>query len=205
MLIAIQDQVTVSVTVDESLTFTISQGTACTGDTGSPTSINASVTATTVPFGTVNLDAFYVGCQDLNVATNASGGYIVTGEENRSLKSIAGTLISNGTCDGACDFDTGAAWATAGNNGLGYFCENTGSTPCSTTVDTTSEYKTLACTGAVTTDCLPTGSEAAQTILTRAGPQSADEGRIHYKLSVDAAQAAGAYSNTVTYIATPTF
>lgn len=201
--------VTVSATVDETLSFSMAQGAACAGDTGSPVSINADVTATSVPYSASTVlaaNTFYVGCQDLTLSTNGSGGYSVTSEENTSLRDTGiSQNISDGTCVGTCTESTGSAWATSTNNGFGYYCENITNTPCSTAGDTTSEYRTFACRGS-DAQCDPgTGAETAQVSLTEGAPASASRGRIHYKLSFSGTQQAGTYSNTVRYIATATF
>lgn len=77
MLVATIEGVTVSVTVAESLTFTMAGSTTgnCSGDTGSPTVVDTSGSATTVPFGTVSSsNAFFTACQLLSISTNASSG-----------------------------------------------------------------------------------------------------------------------------------
>ncbi len=203
--IAVIEGVTVSVTIASSLSFSIAGvvDSSCTGDSGSPTAITTTVD--TVPFSTVNADAFYAGCQTLTAGTNASDGYSVTAVSNTSLKSAAADLIASGNCDGTCTQSTGSAWATAGNNGFAYYCVNGTGSPCDVAGDTTSEYRNFACAGTVTTNCLPRGSESAVAVMGETAPASSDVGTIHYKLSVDAAQAAGTYSNIVTYVATPTF
>jgi hypothetical protein len=208
MLVATIEGVDVSVTVAETLTFTMA-GVApgsCTGDTGTPTVVDTSGAATTVPYGTVSSsNAFYVGCQLLSISTNASGGYAMTASENRSLLAGAETLDDT-TCDGAaCSETTGAAWATATNNGFGYWCEEVTNTACTDAGDSTSEHRQFACSGADAVCDPGTGGEAAQNVMQASGPANNDQGRVHYKLSVGATQPAGTYTNTVTYIATPTF
>ncbi len=207
VLVGFIEGVTVSASVNETLSFSMAQGAACSGDSGSPTSINGSVTATTVPFGTMTADAFKVGCQDLTVSTNGAGGYSVTGEEDNNLKTVANVTISDTICDsGPCTESSGSAWATASaNQGLGYYCENVTNTPCSTAGDTTSEYRQFACKGADAV-CNPgTGVETAQTVLTESSTAASSKGRVHYKLSISGSQGAGSYTNTVRYIATPIY
>lgn len=75
---------TLSLTVDESLSFTVAgvnNGTSCNGTTTTGTA-----TATTLPFGSVTTAANSVLCQDLSAATNATNGYTIfvryTGEPN---------------------------------------------------------------------------------------------------------------------------
>lgn len=207
MLVATIEGVDVSVSVAESLTFTmagVASG-SCTGDTGTPTVVDTSSSATTVPFGTVSSsNAFFTACQLLSVSTNATNGYILTGSEDSSLLSGTDT-IDDTTCDSSCSESTGDTWATATNNGFGYFCEEVTNTPCLDAGDSTSEYRQFACTGADGVCDPGTGGETAQNIMNATGSADNDQGRIHYKLSIGATQPAGTYENTVTYIATPTF
>ena len=213
ILVAIQDQVTVSVTVDESLTFTIAgetTGSNCAfgTDDGTGTTVTSGVTATAIPFGTVSTEAFYKACQNVSLSTNASGGFTLTGEENTNLRTSGGTNIPDSTCDASsCTESTFGTWATATNNGLAHSCRNVTGTACASGYDSSGafRYRQFACRGS-DAQCDPgTGGETAQTIMSSSGPTSTVTGRIHYKLSVDGSQAAGAYTNTVTYIATPTF
>jgi hypothetical protein len=205
MLVATIEGVTVSVSVAESMTFTMAGVTAgsCTGDTGSPSVIDTSGSATSVPFGTVSTtNAFFAACQLLTVSTNAQSGYALTSEENTSLKYGSNT-IADSTCDAACSESTGAAWATATNNGFAHYCENVSGSACAAAG--TSNYRQFACRGA-DADCNPgTGSETIQNLMTANAPADSNQAKVHYKLSISPVQAAGSYSNTVTYIATPTF
>lgn len=217
--VAIIEGVTVSATIDEAVSFSINNvaDTTCsggTGDTGTPTYRDISQAADNlVEFNrdgastaeVINGDTFYVVCQELAVSTNSSGGYSLTTESSTSLQNASDDLIDSGNCDGTCTESTGGAWATDTNNGFGYYCENKTGTDCSAALDSTSEYVNFPCTGA-DADCDPrTGGENPVEVMSNAGSVASSEGRIHYKLSVPGDQAAGSYSTTITYIATPTF
>lgn len=208
MLVATIEGVSVSVTIAESLSFTmagVASG-SCTSDTGSPTVIDTFGSATTVPFGTASSsNSFYTACQLMSISTNATSGYIMTASENQSLLSNTDT-IDDTTCDAAaCTESTGAAWATATNNGLGFWCQEATNTSCTDAGDSTTEHRQFACTGADAVCDGGTGAETAQNVMQTTAPANNDQGRIHYKLSVSGTQPAGSYSNTITYIATPTF
>ncbi len=207
-LVATIDQVTVSVTVDSSLSFSISgvAGASCTQGTGT----QVTTTSTTVPFGSslVAVNTFYRGCQDLVVSTNASSGYAITAEEKTSLLSGSITLddtrcdFASAECSEVVSAASTTAWATATNNGFGYTCSGSS---CNSAFATATEYNQFSCTGS-DAQCNPgSGGEAAQTPISTSTPVSADTSRIVYRLSVSGTQPAGSYSNTITYIATPTF
>jgi len=66
---------TVSLSVDQSLTFTVDAVTASTSCDGTTTTQGS--TATTIPFGTITSSSNGVVCQDLQAATNAAGGYTI--------------------------------------------------------------------------------------------------------------------------------
>jgi len=208
--VAIIEGVTVSVTVEESLSFSIAGVAAgsCTGDTGTPAPVAITTTATTVPFGTIiDTDRFYVGCQLLTLSTNAVDGYQVTAETDTSLRNDgADDNIDSGACDGTCTQSTGDTWATPSNNGFAYFCEEGTNTPCDDAGDATSEYRNFACTGS-DNNCDPrTGGEAPVVVMTEAGTASSSTATVHYKLSIDPTQTTGlTYDTIVTYIATGTF
>jgi len=200
ILIAVVEGVAVSVTIDESLSFSVTSTTNADCDTAFSVLAGPDSTASTVPFGTQSsANTFVHACQDLAISTNASSGYAVTAQTNTSLKS-GSNLINSGTCDGTCNETATDTWGTATNNGFAY-----SSTGTDSVITATTDYRTFACIGATTTNCLPGGGETAQNVMTNASPVSNSTATIEYKLSFSGTQAAGTYSNTVTYIATPTF
>jgi len=199
--------VTVSATVSESLSFVIGLVTNAACDTSFSVLGGPDSTATTVPFGTLAaVDTFYHACQDLTLSTNATNGYAITTQE---LTNLRDTTISKNIADSTGDAGTMTeivtnAWATAAaHSGFGYSCANNagGGTDCAFLA----AYKQFACTG-VDANCDPgSGAETPQTVMSNVGSVSASSSRIEYKLTVSGSQQAGTYSNTVMYIATPTY
>ncbi|HEU4677830.1 MAG TPA: hypothetical protein VFS75_03895, partial [Candidatus Paceibacterota bacterium] len=107
--IAIVDQVTVSASVDTSLTFTVSGVVADQSVNGSPTTTATDTTATTLPFGTLDpYGTTEVLAHDLSVSTNAANGYTVTVEQSGDLQSSTGATI-DGFIDGN-DTTTPSPW-----------------------------------------------------------------------------------------------
>lgn len=206
-LVAVIAGVTVSVSVDESLTFTLS-GVASSSCTQGGTATAITTTSTTVPFGSSGLssETFYKGCHDVIVGTNASQGYTVSVQENRSLLSgtdtIDDTLCDAGDCTEVIAAGTTTAWATATNNGFGYTCSGS---QCNAAFNSATEFSQFPCTGADAVCDAGAGAETATTPISHSTSTSAQTNRIVYKLSFDTVQPAGDYSNTITYIATPTF
>jgi len=201
--------VTVSATVSESLSFAVtgvSNG-DCDGSFNSAADLGgpANTTATAIDFSTLAaINTFYHGCQDLTVSTNAEDGYTVTLHELTSLMSGALTINESTGDDDLMDFDTSSAWQTEANNaGFGYACDDQTGTDCTQAAETT--YLAVPCIGD-DASCDPgSGGEAAQSIMTNAGPVDANVSRIEYKLTIDGTQEPGDYTNTLMYIATPTF
>ena len=216
VLAAYISDVTVSVTVEENLTFNIDGEDEATceaqfADYGAGRYIDSQTDPFNLNFGNIStFDAFFNTCHDLAVTTNASSGYIVTVEEDTSLLSGAGDTIDDTICDGGtCDEDpaNAAAWGTATNNGFGYSCytelDDDAGSVCEIGTETTT-YAQFACTG-VDADCDPgVGAEAPQTVFSDTATGD-DSVLIEYKLSVGGTQPAGLYTTQVTYIATPTF
>ena len=211
-MVAIIEGVTVSATVNESLSFSMTGVTtgSCTGDSGSPTVVDTSGSSTTIPFGTLSgANTFYVGCHRLSVSTNASSGFSSTIEENTNLITGSGVVIPDTTCDGgSCSETATDTWATAtGNDGFGFSCENiSGNGLCRLgTNGAVTTYMQIACRGS-DAQCDPgSGGETKQVFISTSTPVDTADVRLHYKLTVSGTQPAGSYSNTVSYITTPQF
>jgi len=199
--VAIISGVTVSATVAESLSVTVNEvdSAICTTTGGT----KVTTTSTTVPFGTVNTEAFYDGCQRVDIGTNAANGYSGTVQKTQLLTCSSYT-IADGSCDGTCSTTTAAGWATASNNGFGYCMDDVAGNAAQTA---DANWATYYC-GAATQyfKLIGTGAANAKTIMSSAGPVSGDQSYIGYRLSVDAAQSACTpYETVISYVVTPTF
>jgi hypothetical protein len=188
--VAIIDAVTVTASVDTSLTFTVAGKTS--GDVSGDT-CTGSPTATTLPFGTLDPSTATVRCQTLSVATNALNGFNVTVQENQPL--------------------------TASNGAIIYLFKDSASTTVATWTSPTAVPDapyTYGHFGLTSSDILEGGAEFAgnkytgdivnpRTIYSHGGPadSSAD---IAYKIRISVLQpAATDYTNRLTYVATPIF
>lgn len=199
-LVAVVDEITASVTVDETLSFTVAAVAAATCDFNTAPG-DITTTATTIPFGTTTGDVFVDGCHDLEISTNAGDGYSVTVAESDVLTS-GGNTIADGSCDGSCTETTFAAWATAsGNNGFGYCLTDEVGAPSGVA-------GVNQCSGAsLQFKIFPslTASETPEQIMSETTAVAADSVIVGYRLSVAASQTAGTYTNSVVYVATPTY
>lgn len=205
---AIFQGVTVSVSVAETLTSSINGVTTanCPNFSGGVAPNEVLTTSTAVQFGNANTETFYDACQDVRVGTNAGSGYTVTVQEATPLTYLANT-IADEDCDGSCTDSAEAGWATNTNNGFGYCMSDQGSYgDAAETAD--AGWGTNACNDGTTyfkTIADISNSDTPQTIMRSAGPISDDRAYIGFRLSVDSAQAAGTYQNTLSYITTPTY
>ncbi|MBZ9569792.1 hypothetical protein KJA16_02620 [Patescibacteria group bacterium] len=200
--------VAVQATVAESLSVTISTVAAgsCTGDTGT-TTVKSTTSANAVDFETLTADEFNVACHDIEVTTNAVGGYSLTSQETTSLKKNS-DLIDDTVCGAsACDQTTAQTWTDADTYpGFGHSCEHVTGTPCNTAYDwaASKKYRQFACVGA-DADCDPgSGAETAVMLMIDAD-EGTTKGKVHYKVGITGTEIAGVYSNEVVYIATPTY
>lgn len=197
MLVAIVSGVTVEARVAESLSITVSAVAAgsCTADDGA-SGTSRDTTSVSVPFGSVSPNAFYIGCQDLVVSTNAGGGYSLTTQESRPMMTAGGAAIPDTTCDtGSCTESAAAAWTNASNNGFGHTCFNQVNHDCASAYSNGTNFRQFADISA---------GESAQELMASSTPASAT-GRAKFRLSRSSGQAAGTYTTVITYIITPTF
>jgi len=199
--VAIVDQVTVSASVDTSLTFTVSGVNASSTVNSSPTTTSATTTSNTLPFGTLAANQSKVLAHDLAVTTNASQGYTVTVEQTGALQSTTGATI-DGFIDGA-NTVTPTAWQgpsalIADPNTYGHW----GITSDDGTTTRSLEFDE---------DLWVSGSTTPIVIMGHTGPadgtsQGSGLARIGFQAQISPLQEAGDdYTTTLRYIATPTF
>lgn len=154
------------------------------------------VTPTSLDFGTIDPTSPVSRTNILDVLSSASG-YSVTAIEDHSLKSPAGTVIPDTTCDsGVCTQSTAALWTSSLTYGLGYRCDNVVQTDC---------------IGGFSADYFKPfpNQQLAQTpqIVMQNGSSSPSDkqSQITYKVNVAGTQLPGVYTNTITYVASPNF
>lgn len=198
VMVAIVDNVDVSVTVPSTLLFVISPvATGTVVNTGTTTAMSAT---TSLAFGTLEVGTSSIMAQQLTVVTNASFGYTVTVHQNQDLTSNTGATI-DAFKDGTATRDV---WSTP----LG-------------TLDATSTYGHMGFTSNDTTlssapKDFTTGQfdgfvgTTTEEVMYHTGPadgqfQSKGKATVAYRIQISALQEAGDYYNTLTYVATPTY
>jgi len=199
--VAIVDQVTVSASVNTSLTFSVSGVGANLAVNGSPTTTVATTTPTTLPFGTLPVGTSETLAHDLAVTTNATNGYTVTVQQTGSLQSSTGAVI-DGFVDGN-NTQTPTAWATPSalvSNPATY-----GHWGLTSTDGATTRAQQF------TADTWVSGSTTPIVIMGHTGPADGTTAgigaaRIGYQVQISALQEAGNdYTTTLRYVVTPTF
>ncbi len=197
--VAIISAVTVTAVVDTSLTFTINS--VAVGTVVNGTTTNATSTATTITFGTTTPGIPKIAAQDLRVTTNAKNGFQVTVIQNANLTSNSGA-----------DIDVFLA-----NNGTG--TPSSWQAPYNTLTDenTWGHYGLMSddadLTGGAFGSNLWVGNFATTTRVVFTHATSSDGTtqnigmtKVAYALQVGPLQeAATDYTNTLTYVCTPTF
>lgn len=196
--IVIIDDVTVTASVNSIFTFTIA-GVASSQTVNGTTTTGVS-TATTIPFGTLSPNVVYTMAQDLTVNTNAAGGFVVTVFEDNNLESATTADIDNFIDSDGNGSSTPVAWQSpSGLLGVERTYGHMGITSDDTdyfAVSDTWAGDILAVPRAIFAHTAPTDGTVTGQGTTRVG----------YQIEISNLQEAGQdYSNTLTYIATPTF
>ncbi|MBI2420509.1 MAG: hypothetical protein HYV38_00280 [Candidatus Levybacteria bacterium] len=156
-----------------------------------------SISSNFVDFGVLTPTNPVTRTQTLTVGNQSASGYVVTAYENHQLLVPAsGALIPDTTCDsGTCTESSSAAWTSTLTYGFGYRCDAVTTNYCASGFSTSTFYKQFADNS---------GSEVAQTVMT--GTTARDQqSQITYKVNISGTQAAGQYTNVITYVATPTY
>ncbi len=176
-------QLSLSASIDETLTF-------CAATSGITTSSCSGATGAAVNFGTLSASATNTGVSQLGVGTNAKYGYAIT---------VNGATLSSGTAS----IDALAA-QTASASGTEQFGLNLrdnatpdfGTNPDgSGTANPNANYNTADQYRFVSGD----------TVASKSGTDQFRRFHVGYLVNINTASEAGAYTSTLTYIATATF
>ncbi len=195
--VAIIENVTVSASVDASLTFSVAGVASGSSVNGSPTTTASNTTSVALPFETVALNTSKTLAQDLSISTNAANGWTVTVQQAGDLQSTTGATI-DGFTDGTY-VTTPTAWAaptalisdtdTYGHWGL-----------------TSNDFTIPARNSQFSADTWVSGSTTPIAVMGHGGPSLATTTRVGYQIQISALQEAGDdYTTTLRYVATPTF
>ncbi len=205
MMVAIVDGVSVTATVPSTLTFEITGLDADTNVNGATT--NATSTANSIPFGALDYNATTTIGQQLSVTTNASGGFTVTVQQNRNLTSDNGSDI-DAFIEGDAASTTAVAWADPvanlnDENTYGHFGLTSEDSSLDGGAFGAGNYKGFP--NALTTDPVyPIEVMYHNGPADGSGPDVGST-QVAYSIKITSLQEAGDYTNTLTYICTPTY
>lgn len=197
--VALIEPVRVTATVDPTISMTICGDTDCAdtlvnpGDTvdGEILSSNAGATsnATSVALGVLDLLAPRLQAQEVAVATNGAGGYVLTAKDDGDMRRLTDTINDNVTPP------TGpAVLNTVGTEAYGIH-------PSGADVTT----GTWGTGSAAANKYSGTDATTAVTLASNAGPTAAVTTFITYKANISPITPQGDYAHSIYYIATATF
>ena len=187
----ILDTVSVSATVNATLSFSIS--TTTPDDAINGESMTGTSSPTSIAFGTITeAGGPYIMGHELAVSTNADNGFTVTVEQDHDLQTGAGAIIDA--------FSTGAT--STWSNPTGDYQDETTWGHWAVTSDDTDYFAASSFRGLSGTTPLPVFAHTGPVNGATAGVGTTT---VAYKLAITDLQEAGDYSNTLTYICTPTY
>lgn len=156
-----------------------------------------SVNPTSIDFGTIDPTSPVSRTNTLTVTGSQPFTYTVTTRENHPLRATTNAFIPDTTCDnGLCSSTTATAWTNTLTYGFGYRCDNVSGTDCVIDFSTANYFKAFANSEL---------GKPAETVMNGTTQTTGASSQITYKVNVSASQQPGTYTNTITYIAVPSF
>lgn len=198
VMVAIISDVTVTAHVPATLTFAIISLATSTEVNGISTT--GSSTATALDFQTLQAGVNTLG-QELAVGTNAAGGFTVTVQQDHNLQTANGADIdafANGTALSSSTLWAAPSGTLSNENTFGHL----GLTSEDSTLSDGDAYGGLLYKGL--------NGTAPVEVMYHNGPADSlteDVGKtqVAYSIEINALQEAGDYTNTLTYVCTPTY
>jgi hypothetical protein len=160
-------------------------------------SFSFSVSDTLINFGLLTATNPVVRTSTFTISNPGTSGYQVVGYEDRPLINESNIPIPNTTCDnGSCSETTSALWTSSLTYGFGYRCDTIINISCSKTFSEPDYYRKFANLQK---------DESPQTIIIGKKSGRNRKAKITYKVNISGTQMAGIYSNSIIYIAAPTY
>lgn len=204
VMVAIIEPITVTAHVEATLSFTISG--LSSGSTVNGTTTTVTTTATTIPFGTLEPGTTSIAAQEISVTTNASHGFVVNIFQDHNLTNAQGDDIDcfqDGTC---VNYTNATSWVspagtldqeqTYGHFGISSQDNSLGAN-CSNDYYGTNLWAGLSGINQAEVMCHTGPADGSTDNIGRT--------RVGFAVEITALQEAGEYTNTITYIVTPTY
>jgi hypothetical protein len=176
-------QLSLSASIDETLTF-------CTGTSGITNSSCTGATGSTVNFGTLSASATNTGVSQIGVGTNANSGYAIT--VNGSTLSSGGNTIAALAAQTASTTGSEQFGLNLRDNAtpdFGTDPDGSGTAAPTANYNTADQYRFVS----------------GDVVASKNGTDQFRRFHVGYIANIDTASQAGAYTSTLTYIATATF
>ncbi len=204
--VAIIDAVTISATVQATLSFQVVGVASSTSVGNSYPTTSVTTTATSIPFGVINAATTYTAAQQLKVSTNASNGFYVAVKQDANMTDAAGNDIDQFADGTPVDNSTPTAWSSpSGTPGS----ENTyGHLGYGTTDLTLTDLNGTGTASRFTNAQFAALTTTYEAVLSHSGPADGTgtdtngQAYVVYQIEISGLQQAGIYSNTITYLAT---
>lgn len=189
--------IAVSATVDSALSFSVagvSTGGSFNGGSGN---INVTSTATTIPFGALAVGTPKIAAHDITVSTNAQNGYTVTASASATPPLTSGANdIDVFTGTNASPATWSAPAGSSANTNTGFFGYST--EDASLCIGTATRFTAGGAKWAGT-------STTGQEVICSPTGVTSETVRLGWETQINNIQPAGAYTGTVSLIATPTY
>ncbi len=177
------EQIVVSASVDETLTF-------CTGTSGITTSSCSGATGSTVALGTLTSSTTGSGISQMGIATNAQSGYAIT-VSGTTLTSGSNTItaLASQTASTQATEQFGINLRDNATPNVGLDPDGSGSGAPTATYNTVDQYRFVS----------------GDSVASKASSDAFRRYHVSYIANIDGATEPGSYSTTLTYIGTATF
>lgn len=147
-----------------------------------------------INFGTLLPDTPETLNSTLTVSAGGAGGYKVTAREIDYLKSTAGDIIPDTTCDSSdCTESTAGVWTLSSTYGFGY---NMGGDDVPSDFVNTTYFRHFA---------NASQSQVDQVVMSSNNVTRESSATITYKVNISGTQEAGQYQNIILFTAIPSF
>ncbi|MDP2638314.1 MAG: hypothetical protein Q8P26_04610 [Candidatus Levybacteria bacterium] len=167
--------------------------------TNSVLSFSASLSSDFIDFGILTPTNPIIRTTELNIYSLGAYGYSLLASQNHPLQKPAsdgGNFIPDTTCDnGSCNEKIASEWINTLTYGFGYRCDNITGYDCNNSFTKANLYRQLSDNSQ---------TEIFESIMAGIGSTNKNI-RLSYKINISGTQSQGIYSNTITYIAVPSF
>ncbi len=203
MVVAIISNVVMSASVPSTLTLTIAP--VATNTLINNASTTGASATTSIGFGNLVAGTSSIIGQELRVTTNATYGFTVTAQQNQPLTSAGGSTIDSfatGTPPAnpiAWQAPTGILAATSTYGHMGFTVDDSSLSTGNPYNVGTGGDRWMGFTGTTTKEVMYSTGPADGTT------QGIGVAKVAFRVQVTGLQEAGDYTNTITYIATPTY